>query len=321
MCWSASSVHVYFPCVHRGQSPLVLPSLSYIRPFLSVPHWCCRSCSWGPSWRLLLTDSSAGARWSRPRCPAPGLKAPCRSPPGWRPGRGGTPDCRWRLHPACKWGIGCWWCRAPGASACRSRHLWSPLAPGPGWRSGRLCTCSRSLQSTGWCRGWRARQHQPQSGGGRRGSPAEACPCWTLCCSWRKCPPTCHWWVSRGCRCCLSLTAASGSPAHPCSLEKREEGFLWTKSKHENIKHSYPENGNVVTWWSNEAIATTSMAEDWKARSQSPPKGLRLSWHHLVSAWVREAALNLHLYQNIINGKALCFTSPYLVGLELFTWP
>lgn len=125
MCWSASSVRVYFPCVHRGQSPLVLPSLSYIQPFLSVPHWCCRSCSWGPSWRLLLTDSSAGARWSRPRCPAPGLKAPCRSPPGWRPGRGGTPDCRWRLHPACKWGIGCWWCRAPGASACRSRHRWN----------------------------------------------------------------------------------------------------------------------------------------------------------------------------------------------------
>lgn len=54
MCWSASSsVHRQTSCVCRGQSPLVLPSLSYILPFLSVPHWCCRSCSWGPSWRLL----------------------------------------------------------------------------------------------------------------------------------------------------------------------------------------------------------------------------------------------------------------------------
>lgn len=86
----------YFPPSY----PLFPFNHSTVSP--SVPRWCCRSCSWDPSWHLLWRDSSAGAHWSLPLCPRIGLQALCRSPPRWHLGRGETPNHYHPLQPACR---------------------------------------------------------------------------------------------------------------------------------------------------------------------------------------------------------------------------
>lgn len=119
----------------------------------NVPRWCCRSCSWGLSWRWRWTDSWAGARWSV----SPSLKtdplALCRSTLGWHPEHGGKTASR--RPPQRSSGSSCWTCPAPAASLYRRRLLWSRQEPEPGWRSGTTCTCSRNPQSRCWCSGWR----------------------------------------------------------------------------------------------------------------------------------------------------------------------
>lgn len=81
--WRTQDVPSCRVCQHTHAHTLPVLPLP-LHPGLSVPHWCCTPCSWGPSWRWLWSDSWAdGARWSAP--PPPGLRALARwtAPQEW----------------------------------------------------------------------------------------------------------------------------------------------------------------------------------------------------------------------------------------------